>query len=96
MCFFAGPGWIPPEQVAHAETFEPQNFVRFATPSPQWMKTFAIVSSVIGTGLLIHFLVIQTNLSMGQRIAYSAAVMVSYFLIGLAWLHPKVLKAAHE
>jgi sterol desaturase/sphingolipid hydroxylase (fatty acid hydroxylase superfamily) len=96
MCFFASPGWVPPEQVAHAETFEPQKFVRFATPSPQWMKNFAIVSSVIGTALLIHFLVVQTNLSMGQRIAYSAAVMVSYFLIGLAWLHPKVLKAAHE
>jgi len=95
MCFFAGPGWVAPEQDAGVDTFEPEKFVRFATPSPQWMKTCAIASSAIGTGLLIHFLVVQAQLSMGQRIAYAAVVMACYFVIGLAWLHPKVLKAAH-
>ena len=60
------------------------------------MKTLAIASSAVGTVLLIHFLVVQANLAMGQRIAYSAAVMVCYLVIGWAWLHPKVLKASHE
>ena len=96
MCFFAGPGWVPPDQVAHAETFEPQKFVRFATPSPQWMKSLAIATSVIGTALLIHFLVVQSQLPVGQRMAYAGFMLVGYLVIGWAWLHPKVLKAAHE
>jgi hypothetical protein len=96
MCFFAGPGWTPTLQDAPPAAFAREAFVRFSTPSPRWMRVGAIVATVLGTGLLLYFLKVQSQLAFSQRISFSAAMVLFYLALGWAWLHPRVLAAAHE
>jgi sterol desaturase/sphingolipid hydroxylase (fatty acid hydroxylase superfamily) len=96
MCFFAGPGWTPTLQDAPPAAFAREAFVRFSTPSPRWMRVGAIVATVLGTGLLLYYLKVQSQLAFSQRISFSAAMVLFYLALGWAWLHPRVLAAAHE
>jgi hypothetical protein len=94
MCFFAGPGWQPPEAPPVSANFEAHKFVRFATPAPQLMHRVAMAATVVGTLLLMYFLFAQKGFTPVQRISFSTAMVLVYGALGYAWLHPRVHGAA--
>ena len=95
MCFFAGPGWQPPEAPPVNAHFEAHKFVRFATPAPQMMRWVALTITVVGSLLLMYFLFAQKGFTPVQRFSFSGAMVLVYGALGYAWLHPRVRGAAH-
>ena len=95
MCFFAGPGWQPPEAPPMSANFEAHKFVRFATPAPKMMRQVAATVTVIGSLLLMYFLFAQKGFTPVQRFSFSGAMVLIYGALGYAWLHPRVQGASH-
>ena len=90
MCFFAGPGWVPPGASPDHARFEADKFVRFVTPSPKMMNRVALSATVIGAFLLMYFLFAQKGFTPVQRFGFSGVMVLVYGALGYAWLHPRV------
>ena len=83
MRVFAPPGWSSAD--APAPLITPvASFSRFDTPALKWQQVYGLLASAVVFGLLIHLLIAAPNLSVPQRAAYAALLVLH--AVGMAWV----------
>lgn len=83
MRVFAPPGWGSAD--APAPSMPPAaSFSRFDTPALKWQQVYGVLASAVVFGLLIHLLIAAPNLSVPQRAAYAALLVLH--AVGMAWV----------
>ncbi|MFZ2739364.1 MAG: sterol desaturase family protein [Burkholderiaceae bacterium] len=66
---FAPPGWTPQGQLAHPE-FNPQDRLKFDTPSGPWQRAYGVLACAIVYGMALHWMSVAADLSLAWRLAY--------------------------
>jgi len=83
MRVFAPPGWGSAD--APAPSMPPAaSFSRFDTPALKWQQVYGLLASAAVFGLLIHLLIAAPSLSVPQRAAYAALLVIH--AVGMAWV----------
>ena len=83
MRVFAPPGWGSDDAPAPLVT-PVASFSRFDTPALKWQQAYGVLASAVVLGLLIHLLIAAPNLSVPQRAAYAALLVLH--AVGMAWV----------
>ena len=78
---FAGPGWQPPGS-GPEPVFMARAFVRFDAPLAPAARWYALLSFVVGTALLMHFLIASPRLPLAPSLVYGALMALG--MLGLA------------
>ena len=83
MRVFAPPGWGSAD--APAPLIPPESsFSRFDTPALKWQQVYGLLASAVIFGLLFHLLIAAPGLSLPQRAAYAALMLLH--AVGMAWV----------
>ena len=86
----------PPRSPMHLDAvgekpFVAADFLPFATPYTSRMKLVGVVSTVLGTAMLMSLYVIDDRLSLPQNLAYSALMLGFFSFIGRLWMRPDMM-----
>lgn len=89
----------PPRGPLHLQSvgekpFRAEEFVPFSTPYSALMRLVGVVSTIFGTFMLMLLYVLTPELSLGQRLVYSAVMLGFFSLIGWLWTHPRMTGVA--
>lgn len=83
MRVFAPPGWGNAD--APAPALPPAaSWSRFDTPNLKWQHVYGLLASAVIFGLLFNLLIVAQNLSVPQRAAYAALLVLH--AVGMAWV----------
>jgi hypothetical protein len=83
MRVFAQPGWGNAE--APAPALPPaSSWSRFDTPALKWQQAYGLLASAVILGLLFNLLIVAQSLSVPQRAAYAALLVLN--AVGMAWV----------
>lgn len=93
MYIFAKPSWTPEVADATAK-FEPAQFSRFDTPTPNKLMRTAFATTSIAALLLMAFYVLQSRLPLPLAIGYSA-LMVSVLTV-IGWLMSRLRQSQSQ
>lgn len=83
MRVFAPPGWGNADAPAPAYPTA-ASLSRFDTPALKWQQVYGLLASAVVFGLLLHLLIAAPSLSVPQRAAYAALLVLH--AVGMAWV----------
>jgi sterol desaturase/sphingolipid hydroxylase (fatty acid hydroxylase superfamily) len=83
MRVFAPPGWGNADAPAPALP-QAASWSRFDTPALKWQHVYGLLASAVIFGLLFNLLIVAQSLSVPQRAAYAAVLVLN--AVGMAWV----------